>query len=234
MLNKYLILGDGLLGSEIHKQTGWDYISRKKNSFDFLNLKSYCELLEKYKVIINCIAFTKTYSPDKQKHMETNFRAVCDLVDYCRENNKKIVHISTDYIYGKNSVHPASEEDVPVHAENWYSYSKLLADGYVQVKAKKYLLIRTSFKPCPFPYAEALMIYGNFDYTHVIAKTIIQMIERKAEGIYNIGTESKSMYQLALETKPDVNPSFAFKEQTMPKDVRMSTKKMENFLKDNA
>jgi hypothetical protein len=30
-----LILGDGLLGSELIKQTGWDYISRKKNGFDF-------------------------------------------------------------------------------------------------------------------------------------------------------------------------------------------------------
>ena len=28
---KALILGDGLLGSELHKQTGWDYISRKKD-----------------------------------------------------------------------------------------------------------------------------------------------------------------------------------------------------------
>lgn len=27
---KPLVLGDGLLGTELVKQTGWDYISRKK------------------------------------------------------------------------------------------------------------------------------------------------------------------------------------------------------------
>ena len=27
---KILVLGDGLLGSELVKQTGWDYVSRKK------------------------------------------------------------------------------------------------------------------------------------------------------------------------------------------------------------
>ena len=34
---KVLVLGDGLLGSEIVKQTNWDYISRK-TGFDINNL----------------------------------------------------------------------------------------------------------------------------------------------------------------------------------------------------
>ena len=29
-----VVLGDGLLGSELIKQSGWDYISRKKDNFD--------------------------------------------------------------------------------------------------------------------------------------------------------------------------------------------------------
>ena len=33
-----LVLGDGLLGSEIVKQTGWDYISRKAGTFNIDNL----------------------------------------------------------------------------------------------------------------------------------------------------------------------------------------------------
>ena len=33
-----LILGDGLLGSEIVKQTGWDYASRKKDGIDFTSV----------------------------------------------------------------------------------------------------------------------------------------------------------------------------------------------------
>ena len=34
---KYLILGDGKLSTELRKQTNWDYISRKKQNFDFTN-----------------------------------------------------------------------------------------------------------------------------------------------------------------------------------------------------
>ena len=30
-----IILGDGLLGSELSKQSGWYYISRKSSGFDF-------------------------------------------------------------------------------------------------------------------------------------------------------------------------------------------------------
>ena len=52
-----LILGDGLLGSELVKQTGWDYISRKKNQ------KNLYELLEdiaesEANTVINCIGNT--------------------------------------------------------------------------------------------------------------------------------------------------------------------------------
>ena len=37
---KVLILGDGLLGLEIEKQTGWDCISRKRNTFSTEDLEN--------------------------------------------------------------------------------------------------------------------------------------------------------------------------------------------------
>ena len=45
---KVLILGDGLLGSEIRKQTNWDYISRKKDGIDFCDIKTYKEFLKEF------------------------------------------------------------------------------------------------------------------------------------------------------------------------------------------
>ena len=62
---KNLILGDGLLGSELVKQTGWNYISRKKDGIDFTDYSTYEYLLESYNEIINCIAYTDTYSGEK-------------------------------------------------------------------------------------------------------------------------------------------------------------------------
>jgi len=149
---KYLILGDGLLGSEIRKQTGWDYISRKKDRIDFTIPGSYSRFIEEYDVVINCIAYTNTIHNEREPHWSVNYTGVIDLVDLCYEFKTKLVQISTDYIYA-NSKPEASEKDIPVHLENWYTYTKLLADGYVQtMRDKNYLLLRTSFKPNPFPW----------------------------------------------------------------------------------
>ena len=41
-----LILGDGLLGSEIYRQSDWDYISRKKDKIDFREPNSYKNYLK--------------------------------------------------------------------------------------------------------------------------------------------------------------------------------------------
>ena len=47
-MSKNIILGYGLLGSEIVKQTKWDFICRSKDkSFDFDNIDSYKDKLLK-------------------------------------------------------------------------------------------------------------------------------------------------------------------------------------------
>ena len=67
MNNKILILGDGLLGSELVKQTGWDYVSRKKDNIDFTDWTSYKNKLGRYDQIINCIGYTNTYDENRGK-----------------------------------------------------------------------------------------------------------------------------------------------------------------------
>jgi dTDP-4-dehydrorhamnose reductase len=76
----------------------WDYISRKKDGIDFVNLDSYSHLLNSYDTVINCIADTNTYDPRRENHWDVNFKGVVNLVDFCRERDKKLIHISTDYL----------------------------------------------------------------------------------------------------------------------------------------
>lgn len=225
---KYLILGDGRLSTELRKQTNWDYISRKKDNIDFTDINTYGIYLDNYAQIINCIGYTKTYENNKEDNWNINYVGVIDLVDYCKKHNKKLIYISTDYVYA-NSVKSATEEDVPSNFNTWYSYTKLLGDGYVQAKLDNYLLIRTSFKPRPFPWKFAWEVKGNFDYVDVISALIIKLIEKNAVGIYNVGTEVKSYYQLAKQTVEDcklanntnINP---------PPDITMSINKMKNII----
>lgn len=227
---KPLILGDGLLGKTIIKKTKWDYISRKKDNIDFNSQNYFCYLLKQYDTIINCIGYTKTYDMDREKHWNTNYASVADLVWFCNTEDRKLVHISTDYLYsGSNNF--AKESDVPVHCANWYGYTKLLADGHIQLKANDYLLIRTSFKKKPFPYPSAIIQDGNFDYVDAIADLIIKLIKKNATGVYNVGTKYKSMYDLATKTREHVGIADKPIHPTMPQNVTMDITKMKKTLK---
>lgn len=225
-----IVLGKGLLGSEIIKQTGWDCLSRKEHNFDFAIFSSYARWLVNYNTIINCIGYTDTYSQDMLPHWLVNYKAVIQLNNYCSHMGKKLVHISTDYVYS-GSISNAKETDVPVHAGNWYSLTKLLADIYIQQNGVDYLIVRCSFKPNPFPYKKAITTQiGNFDYVDIIADLIIKLINKDAKGIYNVGTEKKSIYELAKITRPDVIPIDEILHASMPRDITMNLDKMKSFL----
>jgi dTDP-4-dehydrorhamnose reductase len=234
----FVILGNGLLGSEIHNQTGWDIISRKGSGFDitqpdmfinyFIDVFDGVVATKKYDVIINCIANTNTYSPNKKEHWDVNYKGVADLVDFCNQWNIKLVHISTDYVYA-NSINEASEEDVPIHSNNWYSYTKLLADSYVELKSNNYLICRGTHKPKPFPYEKAWIDQtGNFDYVDVTSGLIIKLIQSNSTGIYNIGTHIKSIFELASQTS---TVKIAFRNPEVPGNTTMNINKLTDALK---
>jgi dTDP-4-dehydrorhamnose reductase len=226
---KVLVLGDGLLGSEIVKQTGWDYVSRKAGNFNVDTIDDSLKNID-VDVIVNCIANTNTYSTDKDSHWQLNYVFVNNLIDYCNNKNIKLVHISTDYIY-VGSVTNASEEDVPVHCNNWYGYTKLLGDGLVQLKSKNYLVCRCTHKPNPFPYDSAWIDQiGNFDYVDVISKLIIELIMKDGYGVFNVGTEIKTIYDLAIKTK---NVNKIFTPAHVPKNQSMNLTKYNNKIIDN-
>lgn len=224
-----LILGDGLLATELNIQSNIPFISRKKDGFDVVRDKELIYLQQNidrfgHDVIINCIAFTDTYSDDKDLNWQLNVEYVKSLIDFCNRNKIKLVHISTDYVY-THSDSNASEDDVPVHCKTWYGYTKLIGDALVQLESNDYLLIRTSFKPKPFPYPKAFTeIKGNFDSVDVISSEILKLINSGASGLYNVGTDVKSPYDLALRDNPDVGVLTNI-HPLMPKDVTMDVSK---------
>ena len=227
---KTLILGNGLLGGELSFQTDWGLVCRDIDRIDITNPSSYEVFLSYYDQVVNCIGYTNTLQPHKEPAWSINYVGVIDLVDLCNQYGKKLIHISTDYVYA-NSVSNASEDDVPVHYPNWYAYSKIMADGYVQARCSDYLMIRTSYKPRPYPWEGAWKNRkGNFDYVDKIASIIISLINKGASGIYNVGTEVKTMYQLAVQTKPNC---LKMQDEVIPSDVTMNLDKLNNDISHN-
>jgi len=234
---RIVVLGDGLLGSDVVKQTGWDCISRKKDRFDITQPEKFNDYFienhhsvafaTKYDCIVNCIAYTDTYSSDKELNWNVNYKGVADLVDFCNKWKIKLVHISTDYVY-TNSISEASEDDVPIHGNNWYSYTKLLADAYIELKSNNYLVCRETHKPNPFPYNKAWIDQiGNFDYIDTIASLIIQLIKLEAVGIFNVGTKLKSIHELANQT---IAATPVLKPNNVPSNTSMNLNKLHNTL----
>ncbi len=223
-----LVLGDGLLATEIIKQTNWNYVSRKKDNINFSNVNSYLQYLNEIDVIVNCIAHTDTYSTDQSLHWNINVAGLNQLIHTCNNLGIKLVHISTDYLYA-GSISNAKETDVPVHINTWYGYSKLIGDALVQLNSENFLLCRLSHKPTPFPYKSAWCdIKTNCDYVDVISSILIDLIKKSATGLYNVGTDCKNMYELAIQTNKNV--SVLLKPDHVPSDTTMNINKLNNFL----
>lgn len=223
-----IILGDGLLGSAVIGQTGWQYVSRSKDGIDITKPGWKQHIPSDTTEIINLIANTNTYSGNWNKMFDVNYRAVISLVDFCNQRGIKLIHYSTDYVY-IDSRHPAKETFKAKPQKTPYAMSKLLADEYIVKHCDNYLICRGSQKPDPFPYDKGFTdVIGNFDYPDNIAELFIQLIRENATGIYNIGTDPKSVYELAQQTNQNVKPTEA--PEDFPKDLTMDLTKMKHFL----
>jgi len=222
---KVLVLGDGLLGKEIVKQTGWDNVSRKLGNLPNINnFGELSNLIYTYDVVVNCIAYTDTYSREKQPHYDINYKFAADLSETCNTEGVKLVHISTEFVYANNKGFP-TEEDLPYPDKTWYAYTKLLADEYIQLRNSNYLICRELHKPNPFPYSQVWDVQTSGDTVDKIAGLIIELINKDAKGVFNVGTGSKNLQELAPFSKGISAPIH------IPKDTRMDLSKLNNFLR---
>ena len=60
----------------------------------------------------------------------------------------------------------------------------------------------------------------------------IDLIKKGAKGIFNVGTEFKSMHRLAKQTRPDVAPIYNT-DIRIPLNVGMNVDKLNRFLDEN-
>lgn len=222
---KVLVLGDGLLGKEIVSQTKWDIASRRLGNLpDINNFGELSNLICTYDIVVNCIAHTDTYSLDKQSHYNVNYKFASDISDICNNEGIKLVHISTEFVYANNRELP-TEKDIPLPENTWYAYTKLLADEYIQLRNDNYLICRELHKPNPFPHSEVWDVQTSGDTVDKISHLIIKLINKNASGVFNVGTGSKSLKELAPFSKSIPSPIH------VPKDTRMNLNKLNNFLK---
>lgn len=156
-----------------------------------------------YELVVHAAAYTDVQKAetDKTRCFEANVYGTLNLLS--AYPTTPFVLISSEY--AQNPL-------------NFYSLTKHMAEELVMA-FPNYLIIRTLFKPTPWPYPKAFIDqWTQGDSVDVIAPLIDREImnwNRKGKKIVYVGTGRKRIYDIAVKTKPGVL-SNSIKEMQVP------------------
>ncbi len=147
-----LITGaDGQLGYELQRTVsdGYQCIPTDKDELDITDLKAVNKFIDKHqaKVIINSAAYTAVDKAEEETELAIaiNTTGAENLAKVAKENNIKLVQISTDFVFDGKACSPYSV-DAETHPEGYYGKTKRDGDNKVlEILANDALIIRTSW-----------------------------------------------------------------------------------------
>ena len=150
---KVLVIGsDGQLGLEFQKisnsydSSSWIFSTIK--TLDLLRLETISFFLNNINpsVIVNCAAYTNVDKAETEPKLANtiNYKAVDIISKWTSENNKKLIHISTDYVFDGLSKLPLSENSI-TNPVNEYGRSKLKGEQVCLKNDANSVVIRTSW-----------------------------------------------------------------------------------------
>ena len=226
---KVLVTGaKGQLGSDLCKALlSFDVIPLTHADIDITDMGSVKELFNKYRpdVIINTAAYVRVddCESNRDKAFLVNAIGARNVAVVSQELGAKLVHISTDYVFGGESeprTTAYTEFDTPA-PPNLYGKSKLAGENLVQHLCSKHFIVRSSGL---FGVAGSSGKGGNFvetmlrlarerdelrvvndqvfspTYTKDLAGKIVQLINTEHYGILHITNQgSCSWYEFTKE-----------------------------------
>jgi len=180
---RILVTGkNGQLGRSIQKLINTDtkiVYNQSPNDFIFvgreeLDLRSESSINNyfgnnKFDIIINCAAYTQVDRAEQEAELanQINHLAVKQLASIASNQQARLIHISTDYVFDGESDKPYIETDIP-NPVNVYGRTKLAGEKVLQaVMPINALIIRTSWL-----YSE----YGNN-----FVKTMLRLVKERDE-----------------------------------------------------
>jgi len=208
----------GFLGSYLVPFLSQKYSVACPSSRQFNITYPNLSLLQGHSLIVNLAGYTDVSNAETNR--EKAFAVNADCLDWLAQLEVPVYHISTDYVYGKNTS-DSKETDL---LKPFCTYGESKAAGDMRLLSycnPNVHIIRTSFKPIRWKYPAAFTnVITNADTVDVIAKMISEFILLESPGgVYNIGTESKTIYDLAKRSNPDIekciHPLFSFVNSTM-------------------
>ena len=250
MTNILVTGSNGQLGSEIielSKDYDYNFFFTNKTNLDITNeddIKSFCDL-NSINTIINCAGYTSVDKAEEDKINAdlVNRKAVKRLAKISKENNIKLIHISTDYVFDGTNNRPYCEE-YQTNPNSVYGQTKLDGENeMIKINPYNSIIIRTSWLYSSFGnnFVKTMLRLGKekdelgviFDqigtptYAIDLAKTILDIlpkINNDKVTIYNYSNEGVlSWYDFAKEIMQmanldcNINPIETFQYPTPSK-----------------
>jgi dTDP-4-dehydrorhamnose reductase len=232
-LNILVTGSNGQLGSELkelavqYPSLNFIFLSRSELSIGDRQAVAQAFELHQPGYFINCAAYTAVDKAEEEKELafDINGHAVGVIAGFCRQNNCRLIHISTDYVFDGMGTQPLKETD-PVNPVNLYGESKLLGEQLALKNDPDAVIIRTSWVYSFYgknfvktmmrlmKEKESLGVVndqvGSPTYAADLAHAILQIISsgKWVPGIYNYSNGGViSWFDFAFEIRKLINAS---------------------------
>lgn len=201
----------------------------KKKEFDILNFKKINNYLKinKINIVVHAAALSRPmdmHDKDINKSINLNIIGTSNVVMACKNNNAKIIYLSTNYVYPcKKGNYKENDPLLPI---NNYGWSKLGGEAAVHMY-KNSLILRLCMTEKPFIHKKAFKnILTNFIYHDEFANFFKKIINKK--GIINIGGKTQSIFNFAKKNNLNVIP---IKSCSIYKNQSICINKLKKILK---
>lgn len=221
--------GDGHLCSYFKIRNNPNFIFLNKEELDITDCDSIKYVFDNFDFdyLFHSAALSRPmilHDENPNLSIDTNIIGTSNLVKYCNLYNKKIIYISTDYVYsGSNYEHT---ETSPVLPTNKYSWSKLGGECAVQL-CKEFLIIRLAMVEWPFPHKKAFSnVVKSSIWSDKVPDILIKLFDKS--GIYNIGGKSETIYDFVSSRISNIDKIEA--SDDIPKKINIDTTKLNKEL----
>mgnify|MGYP005661625341 FL=1 len=153
-MNNILVTGsEGQLGSELRTIAldfpDYNLLFTNRVNLDIIDHKAVKHFIESNKInaIINCAAYTAVDKAESEPALADaiNHLAVANFAILSKENNIKLIHISSDYVFDGKRQNPYVETDTP-NPQSVYGQTKLDGELAIQkINPANSIIIRTSW-----------------------------------------------------------------------------------------
>lgn len=218
---KIVITGaKGMLGTKLMDiLIGHDLIGMDAQELDITDKSNASKVIASHKpdAVINCAAFTRVDDCETKVDLAFAVNSVGpeNLALACKDNDVKLVHIGTDYVFDGTNTTPYKEED-KTNPLSIYGKSKLAGEDNIRAVLDNHLIIRTQWlygENGPNFVETILRIakerdelrvvndqWGAPTYTKDLGLAIKALIENDCRGTYHAANSgSCTWYEFTLE-----------------------------------